>query len=41
MYDILFKMIFERIRWTGHVAYMGGRGMHTRFWWESQIKGDN
>jgi hypothetical protein len=28
----------KRMRWTGHVARMGGRRMHIEFWWESQKK---
>jgi hypothetical protein len=38
-YDICFliRIIkFRRIRWAGHVAHMGRRGMHIGFWWESQ-----
>jgi hypothetical protein len=23
-----------RMRWAGHVAHMGRRLMHIRFWWE-------
>jgi hypothetical protein len=26
----------RRMRWAGHVAGMGGGGMHIGFWWESQ-----
>jgi hypothetical protein len=26
----------RRIRWAGHVALMGTRGMHIGYWWESQ-----
>jgi hypothetical protein len=26
----------RRMRWMGNVARMGRRGMHIRFWWESQ-----
>jgi hypothetical protein len=26
----------RRMRWVGHVAQMGRRGMHIRYWWESQ-----
>jgi hypothetical protein len=26
----------RRIRWAGHVARMGRRGMHVGYWWESQ-----
>jgi hypothetical protein len=28
----------RRMRWAGHVARMGRRGMHIRFWWGSQKK---
>jgi hypothetical protein len=26
----------RRMRWAGHVARMGRRGMHVGYWWESQ-----
>jgi hypothetical protein len=26
----------RRMRWVGHVARMGGRGMGIGYWWESQ-----
>jgi hypothetical protein len=26
----------RRMRWTGHVAHMGRRGMNVGLWWESQ-----
>jgi hypothetical protein len=26
----------RRMRWAGHVARMGRRGMHIGYWWESQ-----
>jgi hypothetical protein len=26
----------RRIRWAGHVARMGRRGMHIEYWWERQ-----
>jgi hypothetical protein len=26
----------RRMRWAGHVARMGGGGMHIGYWWESQ-----
>jgi hypothetical protein len=26
----------RRIKWAGHLALMGRRGMHIRYWWESQ-----
>jgi hypothetical protein len=30
----------RRIRWAGHVARMGRRGMHIGYWWGSQKEGD-
>jgi hypothetical protein len=30
----------RRIRWAGHVARMGSRGMHVGYWWESQKERD-
>jgi hypothetical protein len=30
-----------RMRWVGHVALMGRRGMHIRYCWESQKKRDH
>jgi hypothetical protein len=33
------KMIkSRRMRWAGHVARMGRRGMHIGYWWEYQKK---
>jgi hypothetical protein len=29
------------IRWAGHVANVGKRGIHMGFWWESQNEMDN
>jgi hypothetical protein len=26
----------RRMRWAGHVARMGRRGMHVKYWWEIQ-----
>jgi hypothetical protein len=26
----------RRVRWVGHVEWMGRRGMHIGYWWESQ-----
>jgi hypothetical protein len=26
----------RRMRWTGRVARIRGRGMHTGYWWKSQ-----
>jgi hypothetical protein len=28
----------RRMRWAGHVARMGRRGMHIGYWWESRKK---
>jgi hypothetical protein len=33
---IIRKIITRRMRWTGHVAGMGERGIHIGYWWESQ-----
>jgi hypothetical protein len=30
----------RRMRWTGHVARMGRRGVHIGYWWEGQKKRD-
>jgi hypothetical protein len=32
----IIRMIKSRMRWTGHVARMGRRGMLIGIWWESQ-----
>jgi hypothetical protein len=29
------------MRWAGHVARMGGGGMHIGYWWESRNEGDH
>jgi hypothetical protein len=26
----------KRMKWTGHIAQMGRRGVHIGYWWESQ-----
>jgi hypothetical protein len=26
----------RRMRWAGHVARMGRRGMHVEYWWKNQ-----
>jgi hypothetical protein len=31
----------RRMRWSGHVARMGGRGMHIGYWCESQEERDH
>jgi hypothetical protein len=31
----------RRMRWAGHVAQMGRRGMHIGYWWEMQKEGDH
>jgi hypothetical protein len=31
----------RRMKWEGHVARMGGRGMHISYWWESQREETN
>jgi hypothetical protein len=31
----------RRIRWTGHVARMGRRGMHIGYWLESEMRKDH
>jgi hypothetical protein len=33
--SIIRIMKLRRIRWAGHLACMGRRGMHIGFWWES------
>jgi hypothetical protein len=31
----------KRVRWAGHVAGMGRRGMHMGFWWKSRKEIDH
>jgi hypothetical protein len=30
-----------RMRWTGHAARMGRRGIHIEYWWKSQMERDH
>jgi hypothetical protein len=31
----------RRMRWTGHVARIGRRGLYIGYWWESRKEGDH
>jgi hypothetical protein len=37
--NIIRMIKSRRMRWTGHVARMGRRGMHIGYWWGSQKEG--
>jgi hypothetical protein len=37
--NIIRMIKSRRMRWAGHVARMGGLGMHIGYWWESQKEG--
>jgi hypothetical protein len=38
----IIRMIKSRqLRWAGHVARMGRRGMYNGYWWESQKERDH
>jgi hypothetical protein len=39
--NIIRMMKSSRMRWTGHVARMGRRGIHIEFWWEMQKEKDH
>jgi hypothetical protein len=39
--SIIRKMKSRRMRWAGHVAQMGRRGMHIRYWWECEKERDH
>jgi hypothetical protein len=39
--NIIRTINSRRMRWAGHVAGMGRRGMHIVYWWESQKEGDH
>jgi hypothetical protein len=42
LYSLPIRMIkSKRMRWTGHVAQMGQRGMNTGYLWESQKERDH
>jgi hypothetical protein len=34
--NIIRMIKSRRMRWAGHVALIGRRGIHIRYWWESQ-----
>jgi hypothetical protein len=38
---IIIMIKSRRMRWAGHVARMGRRGMHMGYWWETQKKRDH
>jgi hypothetical protein len=35
---VIRKIKSRRMRWTGHVAQMGRRGMHIGRWWKARRK---
>jgi hypothetical protein len=37
--SIIRIIMARRMRWTGHIARMGRRGMRIGCWWESQREG--
>jgi hypothetical protein len=39
--NIIRMITSMRMRWTGHVASMGRRGMHAGFRWESEKERDH
>jgi hypothetical protein len=38
--SIIRMITSRRMRWAGHVARMGRRGLHIGYWWESQMERD-
>jgi hypothetical protein len=39
--NIIRTIKSRRMRWTGHVARMWRRGVHTGYWWGSQEERDH
>jgi hypothetical protein len=39
--NIIRMIKSRRMRWAGHAARMGRRGMHIGYWWGSQKEGDH
>jgi hypothetical protein len=39
--NIITMIKSRRMRWAGHVARWGRRGMHIGYWWENQKKKDH
>jgi hypothetical protein len=38
---VIIIMIKSRMRWTGHIAGTGRRGMLIAYWWERQTEIDH
>jgi hypothetical protein len=38
--NIIRMIKLRRMKWAGHVARMGRRGMHMGYWWEESIRMD-
>jgi hypothetical protein len=39
--NIIRMIKSRRMRWVGHIARMGRRGLHRGYWWEIQKERDN
>jgi hypothetical protein len=39
--NVILVIKARRMRWAGHVACMGGKEMHTGFWWGDLREGDH
>jgi hypothetical protein len=39
--NIIRMIKSRRMRWAGHVARMGRRGMHVGYWWGNQKERDH